>query len=897
MRRATDPDATHIYTAVEKWKERSLLGSAALFDPDTKVWTQEVVDEIYSLFIEQSDLGNRSFMEKLKDQMRGVSQPAALLMAELMYIHQLPLTNVKSDTKLAMIDSIGGWAPEPFTTPEEFKAATSPGIFNGGTGFNTGRFRLIGFLIRFARRLVTLSADQRVTTLNDPWKFKALLHELPSEGAVSQRNALLMLLFPSTFEDISSREHKRRIVAAFPEYVGESSDIDRQILSIRETMTAEFGQDFSWYDEDTLQRWDNKVPRPSGGQSTPNQPAEALSTYLPEAVDRRLFCEAIADAILVAHEVNPKSWSLSFRKRGFFLNIGPNRSIAVESDGVGIALTGESPQDLRTRLESASIESHVPDRPFAFPGNTYFIATGVDQISTLMASEHSNLISTTKETASRDTPYWRWHSSDALDVVRKTSGRKLPDMPLRKETEAHANQKAWIVHVKRGGKRDTATSLKQGDSRIFWKIDVPPGSSLEAIKAALRSRDPEISNNSIGNQGGSIHRFITKVNPGDLIVMPDGSDLYCGVVVGDARYDKTHECWVRSVDWNSSPVDRADVSPALYSRLRSLLTITEITELLPEVANMVDDENVADLSPLASVPDITLASIDADTASDWMLEREWLAEIVELLQRKRQLIFFGPPGTGKTFLAEKIARHLTTDVGSFKLVQFHPSYSYEDFVEGFRPEADDQGNLSYQLTPGPLKILADAARASPDEPFLLLIDEINRGNLAKIFGELYYLLEYREQSLTLQYGSGEGDEFSLPKNLYIIGTMNTADRSIAMVDAAIRRRFNFIEFSPNRAPIRGLLESWLNHHGLSHEPALVLEELNRRLDDDDYAIGPSYLMNEDAKSQTGLERIWKYSIMPLLEEHFYGQKGATAQFELTTLQSEVRRTHSNSDDA
>ena len=896
MRRAVDPQSTPIYDAVQRWQDHSLIEGFALFDPTNKVWTQEVTDEVYSLFIEHSDVSERSFMDKLEDQMRNVSQPAALLMAELMYIHLLPLTNVKGDTKVALVNQIGSWAPDPFGVPEDLIAATSPGIFHGGTGFNAGRFHLISFLIRFARRLVMLNTEQRNATLGDPWVFKAFLQELPPEGAISQRNALLMLLFPLTFEDISSREHKRRIVAAFPEHKGESSDVDRQILSIREALTAELGPNFSWYEEDTRQRWDRKVSRETGGQPIPKQPPEALSTYIPDAGDCRLFCEAIADAILVAHEVNPKSWSLSFRRSGLFLNIGPNRILSVGPDNVGCALASKNTEALGNKLSSASIEGVVPDKAYAFPGNIYFVTANTVHMSSLITAERSNLLVASKESAARDTPYWKSHSIEALDTIRNISKRELPDMPIREETEAYSNQKAWIVHVKKGGKRDTATSLKQGDSRIFWKIDVPPGSSLDVIKAALRTHDPEMSNNSVGNQSGSIHRFITKVTPGDLVVMPDGSELYCGVVVDDARYDEKQECWVRSVDWNDIPVDRADVSPALYSRLRSLLTITEISELLPEVAKMIGDDHDVDVPVMVSTPDITLASIDDDTAADWMLEREWLAEIITLLQRKRQLIYYGPPGTGKTFLAEKIARHLTTDAGSFKLVQFHPSYSYEDFVEGFRPVVDDQGNLSYQLTPGPLKMLADAARASPEEPFLLLIDEINRGNLAKIFGELYYLLEYREQSLTLQYGSGEGDEFSLPKNLYIIGTMNTADRSIAMVDAAIRRRFNFIEFSPNRAPISGLLESWLNHHDLSDEPARMLEELNRRLDDDDYAIGPSYLMNEDVKSQTGLERIWKYSIMPLLEEHFYGQKGATDQFELKALQTQVRRANSNSVD-
>ena len=143
-----------------------------------------------------------------------------------------------------------------------------------------------------------------------------------------------------------------------------------------------------------------------------------------------------------------------------------------------------------------------------------------------------------------------------------------------------------------------------------------------------------------------------------------------------------------------------------------------------------------------------------------------------------------------------------------KIVQFHPSYAYEDFVEGYRPHLHNGGQPGFRLVEGPLKRLALRASENPDVVHVLLIDEINRGNIAKVFGELYYLLEYRDEAIDLQYGGGQG--FSLPKNLWLIGTMNTADRSIALIDAALRRRFYFVPFFPDQPPIRGLLRRWLD---------------------------------------------------------------------------------------
>ena len=178
-------------------------------------------------------------------------------------------------------------------------------------------------------------------------------------------------------------------------------------------------------------------------------------------------------------------------------------------------------------------------------------------------------------------------------------------------------------------------------------------------------------------------------------------------------------------------------------------------------------------------------------------DSDLLQKIIAGLQDKRQVIFQGPPGTGKTYVAKRIAEHCRDHGGGFKIVQFHPSYSYEDFVEGFRPTLTAGGQAGFKLTKGPLRLIAEEAEAKPDATFILMIDEINRGNVAKILGELYFLLEYRGDEVNLQYSN---EPFSLPKNLWFIGTMNTTDRSIALVDAALRRRFYFFNFFPDEPP-------------------------------------------------------------------------------------------------
>src|SRR5262249_13843109 len=160
----------------------------------------------------------------------------------------------------------------------------------------------------------------------------------------------------------------------------------------------------------------------------------------------------------------------------------------------------------------------------------------------------------------------------------------------------------------------------------------------------------------------------------------------------------------------------------------------------------------------------------------------------------RQLILQGVPGTGKTHVAKCLARLLTRDHSDcIRLVQFHPSYTYEEFVEGIRArnvESNGRTEVIYPVEDGVLCAFAAQAASRPSEPHVLVIDEFNRGNLPRIFGELLYLLEYRDQEVTLPYSKRP---FRLPDNLFVLATMNTADRSAVALDQALRRRFSFVE--------------------------------------------------------------------------------------------------------
>ena len=257
------------------------------------------------------------------------------------------------------------------------------------------------------------------------------------------------------------------------------------------------------------------------------------------------------------------------------------------------------------------------------------------------------------------------------------------------------------------------------------------------------------------------------------------------------------------------------------------------------------------------------------------VDRAVLDEIKELLDDKGQVVLYGPPGTGKTYLAVELATAIADgDEDRVSVVQFHPATSYEDFFEGLRPSVTDAGQVTYKRTSGPLVAIAEQAAKHEDEDrtYVLVIDEINRANLPKVFGELLFLLENRDKSARTLYRPEE--PFRLPSNLKLIATMNTADRSIALIDAAMRRRFHFVPFFPHDGMMKDLLRRWLRDGNGRTAVADFLDAVNKELlplVGEHLLIGPSHFMKADL-SEKSLKRIWTYNIFPMIEEQLWGDQ-------------------------
>lgn len=771
-----------VYEAASRFREFGMRSRQSVFAPPRPVWSLASFQELEREFASVPDTSGGSFESKLRTQLGRCSDEARLLMAELLALHLLITNTIGKDKKLETIGIALDTMTTPVPVPADLHEAFENGFVNPGAYFNTGRPAQLRYLVRVGSLLSSRPFDELTLVLDDPWRFRETLEPLSEQGSATQRQALLHLLFPVTFEAIVSTDHQQKIVGHFAPLTGcePTGDLDRDLIELRRRLEPRYGEGFDFYSPRlralwekgadpwaAVTRWAAKIYATDGfEESERDYKLKAVESFgqLREALDRG--GEAFVEPLRRLHR-NSNNNLVDFRAADDFLTWAeaePERARDVIVDLLG------SSEPLRKRVQrfADAISARVGS-----PGNRTAQAAYL-----LMASDPTGF------------PMYRPEPFKSfLELVGANHRRPEGDR------YAQAVQTC----------DELAAELKDREN-----VDVRDRLDAQALIWAITKAQPD----------GPLLAPWSQAERNEFFLWRDGP----------------------------SGAPAAPTPPA-------------------EPAN--DGQGVV----AATSFDERLSAAAAKTH----LSVPYLRDLCDLLlaSDKKQMVLYGPPGTGKTFVAQQLA-YVISGVES-EIVQFHPSTTYEDFFEGIRPVTTDTGGIQYRVVPGPLAALAAEADANRSRPYVLIIDELNRANLPKVLGELLFLFEYRDVGVrTLYRGDGK---FRLPANLYVIATMNTVDRSVALIDAAMRRRFHFVSFYPDEPELSDVLgsvcsadEAWVEQL-VKRVNADLLAEFGSR----DYLLGWSHFINAD-RSPAGMERVWRHTIEPLIDDHLFGQPDRMRRF-------------------
>ena len=401
-----------------------------------------------------------------------------------------------------------------------------------------------------------------------------------------------------------------------------------------------------------------------------------------------------------------------------------------------------------------------------------------------------------------------------------------------------------------------------GDLKTFDSKDAMKSKMKETFDASL----------SYKNAAHATWQFVNDMKIGDIVFVKKGMHQLVGrgVVSSDYEYDAGRNDKygnIRKVNWTH----KGEWPHPGQAVMKTLTDITSYTDYVEKLNALFEDESAEDVEEVSkNYPVYT----EDDFLDEVFMTEEEYSKLVGILKAKKNVILQGAPGVGKTFAAKRLAYSVmgVKDIDRVMMVQFHQSYSYEDFIMGFRPST-----TGFELKKGAFYNFCKKAEIDSDNDYFFIIDEINRGNLSKIFGELFMLIENDKRGIELQLLYSD-EKFAVPANVYIIGMMNTADRSLAMLDYALRRRFAFFEIKPG-FETDGFREYRMSLDNDKFNKLInCVENLNSVIASDEslgegFCIGHSYFCNleVDKIDNECLYGIVEYELIPLLKEYWFDE--------------------------
>lgn len=748
-----------VISAVSVWRDKAILEESSVFTND-HLWSLPIIKNVKTLFSDNPIAGSeQTFYEKLTLQFRTANPESIKLVSEMLWLLLLFPSNISSTTKVSGVKRVWEISGESFNIQNNMLQALEKGIGSCGIGYNNYRWAELKFLIQITIQFQSFSKEEKLTLLSNSWDFANWLDGI--EGAANRqfRHIILFLLFPESFERVSSINHKLMLKKAFQNEIidtalnkvlnesdSESVVLDKSLLLIRNELKIKDPAFQDFYLPPYKEAWFVK-PK-----------TKSVSDHLiPEAQRRQYWIEKSL--------VKDRPDRLS----------GPN--------SLGLALWSPQQSDSGSDIYAAMREVLPGDIILHFTDNSAFTGVSIAE-------------------------------------------SKADDQFIGVEGTAWAGKPSFRIKLK-----DFQLLNPKIDRKLLlndeFKIELLQ--ELKNHKKLFYNKDLDL------NQGA----YLTK-----------------------------------------APQFLIDILDKIYIQING--------GILPYSTSNTSSESTVE----------SLAySIYTDASGIFLSEKE-IENMINLLNTKKNLILQGPPGTGKSFIAKKLAYSI---VGSkndeyVESIQFHQSYSYEDFMQGFRPQTGG----GFSLKNGVFYRFCEKAKKDLSKPHIFIIDEINRGNLSKIFGEVMLLLEAdkrgSEWKVTLTYSNEDDPKFFIPENVYVIGMMNTADRSLAMLDYALRRRFAFIELSPAFDSERFAEE--LESKNISDEVITMIRKnvglLNQKIEASidlgrGYKIGHSFFCPKFAINQDPLiwyENIIRSEIGPLLTEYWFDKKPVEIEEEIYRLLSE-----------
>ena len=479
-----------------------------------------------------------------------------------------------------------------------------------------------------------------------------------------------------------------------------------------------------------------------------------------------------------------------------------------------------------------------------------------------------------------------YHSFPELSYCAWKSSQGTPDEPATNRVDSNVKETDYWIYSPGDNACMWDEFYKLGIMGIGWDdvTDLKGFSSKEEIKDYMKKvYDPSYS---YKNNAHCLWQFANEIKIGDVVFVKKGMHKIIGkgVVTSDYIYDSTRETYkhIRKVEWTN----KGEWEHPGQAVMKTLTCISPYPDYVQQLLALFAENTLEETTEQVEIkyPPYT----KDDFLNEVYMDEDTYNTLTELLEAKYNVILQGAPGVGKTFAAKRLAYSIMgqKDTSRVAMVQFHQSYSYEDFIQGYRPSKE-----GFELVNGAFYKFCREAEEDDERPYFFIIDEINRGNLSKILGELMMLLEKdkRGEKIKLLYSN---EWFTVPQNVRIIGMMNTADRSLALMDYALRRRFAFFDFAPAFSS-----EGFKNYLAEKGSPKLeklitAVESLNSTISADEslgdgFRIGHSYFCTDDEITDEWLKSVVEYEVIPLIKEYWFDEPTKVRDWS-ATLRSAIK---------